>query len=136
MIGNEPTERSRGRAGNDLTCRKCGKPLQPSRASRRMRFCSNACRQSDFRGRKWALRYKAPRPLRSVKNTSDGSTAYNGNFGDRGSGIYGPMGVISRELFDGLMWRPAVSPDGVRAEIARPRVIPEGRTARARIKGG
>jgi hypothetical protein len=106
-----------GRAGNDMSCATCGKRLSPKRGSRRMRFCCGACRQAAFRAKKWTSRYEGPEPLRSVRNTPAGSTACNGNFRDRGSGIRGPLGVISRELFDGLIWRPAVSPDGVGAEI-------------------
>ena len=108
-----------GRAGNDLSCATCGKRLSPKWGSRRMRFCSDACRQSAFRAKKWSRRYEAPKALRSVQNSSAGSRACNGNFGDRGSGIRGPLDVIRRELFDGLIWRPAVSADGVWAEIAR-----------------
>jgi hypothetical protein len=37
-----------GRAGNDASCANCGKRLRPKRASRRMRFCGDACRQSAF----------------------------------------------------------------------------------------
>ena len=131
-----PRDTPQGRAGNDLSCANCGKRLRAKRGSRRMRYCNGACRQSAFRAKKWASRYKGPEPLRSVKNTPAGSRACNGYFGDRGSGIRGPMEVISRELFDGLIWRPAVSPDGVRAEIARLGVVPADATAHARIKGG
>jgi endogenous inhibitor of DNA gyrase (YacG/DUF329 family) len=123
-----------GRAGNEVSCAQCGKRLRPKRGSRRMRFCCDACRQSSFRAKKWASRYEGSHPLRSVRNTPAGSRACNGNFGDRGSGIRGPMGVVERELFDGLVWTPAVSADGVRVEITRLGVVP-GDAGRARIKG-
>jgi hypothetical protein len=110
------------RAGNDTSCANCGKRLCPKRGSRRMRFCGIACRQSAFRARKWASRYEGPDPLRSVRNTPAASRACNSKFGDRGSGIRGPMEVVERELFNGLVWRPIVSPDGVCAEIARIRL--------------
>ena len=119
MSNISPPAKPQGRAGNGTTCADCKKPLRPKRGSRRMRFCSDACRQSAFRAKKWSRRYEAPKALRSVQNSSAGSRACNGNFGDRGSGIRGPLDVIRRELFDGLIWRPAVSPDGVWAEIAR-----------------
>ena len=119
-----PPDTPQGRAGNHISCAACGKRLCPKQGSRRMRFCDAACRQSAFRAKKWASRYEGPGPLRSVRNTLDGSGPYNGNFGDRGSGIHGPMEVISRELFEGLIWRPAVSLDGVRVEIARLGVVP------------
>ena len=124
------------RAGNDLSCATCGKRLSPKRGSRRMRFCGVACRQSAFRAKKWASRYRGPGPLRSVQDTPAESRTCNGNFGDRGSGIHGPMRAIERELFDGLIWKPVVSPDGVRAEIARLGVVPADATAHARIKEG
>ena len=113
-----------GRAGNDISCATCGKRLCPKRGSRRMRFCGVACRQIAFRAKKWASRYEGPGPLRSVQNTPAGSRTCNGNFGDRASGIRGPVAVIKRELFDGLIWRSAVSPDGIRAEIAQLRGVP------------
>jgi hypothetical protein len=108
-----------GRAGNDISCATCGKRLCPKRGSRRMRFCGVACRQSAFRAKKWASRYEGPGPLRSVQKTPAGSMTCNGNFGDRGSSLRAPRRVIQRELFDGLTWRPTVSPDGVRTEVAR-----------------
>lgn len=108
-----------GRAGNHVSCAACGKRLCPKRGSRRMRFCDAACRQSAFRAKKWASRYEGPEPLRSTRNTLARSRSCNGDFRDRGSGIRGPMGVIGRELFDGLIWRPVVSPDGVRVEITQ-----------------
>ena len=49
------------RAGNDLSCATCGKRLSPKRGSRRMRFCGVACRQSAFRAKKWASRYRGDR---------------------------------------------------------------------------
>ena len=125
-----------GRAGNDISCATCGKRLRPKRGSRRMRFCGVACRQSAFRAKKWASRYQGPEPLRSVGNTHVGSMACKGDFGDRGWGLRGPMRAIERELFDGLIWRPVVSNDGVRAEVARLGAVPSDATARARIKGG
>ena len=96
----------------------------PKRGSRRMRFCSVACRQSAFRAKKWTSRYEGPLPLRSVRKTTTRSRTWNGDLGDRGSGIRGPMEVISRELFEGLIWRPAVSLDGVRVEIAQLGIVP------------
>jgi endogenous inhibitor of DNA gyrase (YacG/DUF329 family) len=135
MTTISPVDAPQGRAGNEVRCAQCGKRLRPKRGSRRMRFCCDACKQSAFRAKKWASRYQGPEPLRLVRNTSAGSRVCDGNFGDRGSGIRGPMRAIERELFDGLIWRPAVSPDGVRAEISRLGVIPADATARARIKG-
>ena len=112
---NIPTPGSpQGRAGNGLTCANCSKPLVPERGSRRMRFCSGGCRQAGYRTRKWASRYEGPGPLRSVRNTLDGSGPYNGNFGDRG--IRGPMFVVERELFAGLEWTPADFEDGATLE--------------------
>ena len=107
-----------GRAGNHISCAACGRRLCPKQGSRRMRFCDAACRQSAFRAKKWTSRYEGPQPLRSVRKTTTRSRTWNGDLGDRGSGIRGPMEVISRELFEGLIWRPAVSLDGVRVEIA------------------
>jgi hypothetical protein len=131
-----PRDTPQGRAGNDIRCANCGKRLCPKRGSRRMRFCGVACRQSAFRAKKWASRYEGPEPLRSVRNTPAESTVCNGNFGDQGSRIRGPMRVIERELFHSLLWRPVVSPDGVRVEIARLGVVPADATAHARIKEG
>ena len=108
-----------GRAGNDISCATCGKRLCPKRGSRRMRFCGVACRQSAFREKKWASRYKGPDPLRSVQNNAIASIAYGGHFRHRASGICGPRRAVSRELFAGLTWCAVVSPDGVRAEVAR-----------------
>ena len=106
-------ERPQGRAGNGITCANCKKPLRPKRGSRRMRFCSVACRQSAFRARKWTSRYEGPLPLRSVRKTTTRSRTWNGDLGDRGSGIRGPMEVVSRELFKARLaarrvtrWRP------------------------------
>ena len=64
------------------------------------------------------------------------STDWNGNFGDRASRICGPMRIIKRELFDGLLWRPVVSPHDVRVEIARLGAAPTDAIAPARIKKG
>ena len=58
-----------GRAGNGISCANCGKRLRPKRGSRRMSFCSGACRQSAFRATKWASRYEGPSPLRSAQIT-------------------------------------------------------------------
>jgi hypothetical protein len=107
------------RAGNDLSCANCGKRLYPKRGSRRMRFCSGGCRQSAFRAKKWACRYKEPDPLRPVQNNAAISKGCNGHLCDRASGICGPIQVICRELFAGLTRCPVVSGDGVRAEVAR-----------------
>jgi hypothetical protein len=124
-----------GRAGNEISCANCGEPLRPKRGSRRMRFCCDACRQSAFRARKWASRYEGARPLRPVRNTTAGSRTCKGNFGDRGSGVRGPLRVMERELFDSLLWRPVVSPDGVRTEIARLGTVPRDANVRAGIRG-
>ena len=113
-----------GRAGNHISCAACGKRLCPKQGSRRMRFCDAACRQSAFRAKNGHPAMKGAGPLRSVPNTPAGSRTCNGNFGDRGSGIHGPMEVISRELFEGFIWRPAVSLDGVRVEVAQLGVVP------------
>jgi hypothetical protein len=96
-------ERTQGRAGNNISCTNCGKRLSPKRGSRRMRFCSVACRQ----------------PLRSIQNNAIASMACNGHFRHRASGVCGPNRVISREVFAGLTWCVVVSSDGVRAEVAR-----------------
>jgi hypothetical protein len=112
-------DRTQGRAGNEMSCANCGKPLYAKRGSRRMRFCGVACRQSAFRSKKWASRYEGPEPLRSVQNNAIASMACSGHFRDRASDICGPMRVVSRELFDDLTWCPVVSPDGVRADVAR-----------------
>jgi hypothetical protein len=108
-----------GRAGNDVNCANCGERLCPKRASRRMRFCGVACRQSAFRAKKWASRYDGPDPLRSVQNKCAGSIACNGHFGVRASRICGPAKVIARELFDGLVWNPVTSVNGVLVLVAR-----------------
>jgi hypothetical protein len=84
-----------------------------------MRFCAAACRQSAFRAKKWASRYGGPEPLRSVQNKGVGSIACNGNFAVRASRIFGPAKVIVRELFDGLVWNPDTSVDGVVVLVAR-----------------
>jgi hypothetical protein len=110
---------AQGRAGNDLSCAKCGKRLHPKRGSRRMRFCSGACRQSAFRAKKWASRYEGRSPLRPVQNNAAVSKSCNGHLRDRASGICAPTRVVSRELLAGFMWCLVVSPDGVRAEVAR-----------------
>ena len=127
MSNIPPPDRPQGRAGNGITCANCD--------SRRMRFCCDACRQSAFRTKKWASRYEGLEPLRSVRNTPE-STDWNGNFGDRASRICGPMRIIKRELFDGLLWRPVVSPHDVRVEIARLGAAPTDAIAPARIKKG
>jgi predicted nucleic acid-binding Zn ribbon protein len=49
----------RGRVGNGVHCLVCSAALDPKRGSRRQRFCSNACRQSAFRSKKWGRRRKA-----------------------------------------------------------------------------
>jgi len=69
--------------GNGTTCIGCGAPLMPKRGSRRQRYCSNACRQSAFRAKKWVERYKIPDPLRSVENNGVKSKACKGDFRDR-----------------------------------------------------
>ena len=107
------------RAGNDQSCANCGKRLYPKRGSRRMRFCSVACRQSALRARKWASRYEGREPLRSTQNKAIASMACNGHFRHRASGICGPNRVVSRELFAGVTWCVVVSSDGIRAEVAR-----------------
>ena len=112
-------DRTQGRAGNEMNCANCGKPLCPKRGSRRMRFCSVGCRQSAFRAKKWASRYEGPQPLRSIQNNAIASMACNGHFRHGASGICGPNRVVSRELFAGLTWCVVVSSDGVRAEVAR-----------------
>jgi hypothetical protein len=71
------------RAGNAFACETCGKPLHPKRASRRQRFCSNACRKTAFRARKWSARYDGLGPGRSVENNAANSKVYNGHFRDR-----------------------------------------------------
>ena len=100
-----------GCAGNDTSCANCGKRLRPKRASRRMRFCGDACRQSAFRA-------EGPDPLRSVQNKGAGSIACNGHFGVRASRICGPVKVIARELFDNLVWNPVTSVNGVLVLVA------------------
>jgi hypothetical protein len=118
-MGNIPLLNTpQGRAGNDTSCANCGKRLCPKRGSRRMRFCGVACRQSAFRARKWASRYQGPDPLRSVQNKGVGSKACNGHFAVRASRISGPAKVIVRELFDGLVWNPVTSVDGVFVLVA------------------
>ena len=107
------------RAGNDTSCANCGKRLCPKRGSRRMRFCGSACRQAAFRAKKWASRYEGPSPLRSAQNKGVGSIACNGHFAVRASRISGPAKVIDRELFDGLVWSPVRSVDGVVVLVAR-----------------
>jgi hypothetical protein len=108
-----------GRAGNDMSCATCGKRLSPKRGSRRMRFCSDACRQSAFRAKKWSRRYEGPKALRSVQNSFVESGLCKDHFGDRRSDIHGPRTIVERELFDGLVWRPTVSPDGVPTAVSR-----------------
>jgi len=118
-----PLDTRQGRAGNDTSCANCGKRLCPKRGSRRMRFCGVACRRSAFRARKWASRYEGPDPLRSVQNKGVRSKACNGHFAVRASRISGPAKVIVRELFDGLVWNPVTSVDGVFVLVARVRGV-------------
>ena len=119
MPNTPPPDCPQGRAGNAKRCANCGKPLNPKRASRRMRVCSDACRQARYRTRKWASRYQGPQPLRSGRKTFVESKSCSGDFRDRGSDIHGPAVVVGRELSDGLIWRPVVSPDGVPVEVSR-----------------
>ena len=104
MSNIPPLDRPQGRAGNDITCANCDKRLRPKRGSRRMRFCGVACRQSAFRAKKWASRYEGPVPLRSVRKTPAGSTDLERQFWGSRIGHSRADGVISRELFDGLIW--------------------------------
>jgi hypothetical protein len=59
-----------------------------------------------------------PDPLRSVQNKGVGSKACNGHFAVRASRISSPAKVIVRELFDGLVWNPVTSVDGVFVLVA------------------
>jgi hypothetical protein len=117
MTNIPPPDIQQGRAGNEMSCASCGKRLYPKRGSRRMRFCGVACRQSAFRAR------KGPDPLRSVQNKGVGSIACNSHFAVRASRISGPARVIVGELFDGLVWNPVTSVDGVFVLVARVRGV-------------
>ena len=114
---------SRGRAGT--CCANCGKRLDPQtkRAGRPQRFCSDKCRDEARRARNFAAfgatRRGRSRKPRNVQNNHAASKACRSNSGDRASGVCGPVRVISRELFAGLTWRAVISPDDVRAEVAR-----------------
>ena len=119
MTNIPPPDIQQGRAGNEMSCASCGKRLYPKRGSRRMRFCGVACRQSALRARKW----EGPDPLRSVQNKGVGSIACNSHFAVRASRISGPARVIVGELFDGLVWNPVTSVDGVFVLVARVRGV-------------
>jgi hypothetical protein len=112
------TIRAPARAANSYACESCGAPLQ-KRGGRRPRFCSAACRNSAFRAKKWTARYDGLGPLRKAQNNIDISIACKGGFGDRGSRICGPPGVIAQELFQGLDWTEIISPDAVVALVAK-----------------
>jgi hypothetical protein len=101
-----------------LSCLSCGAAFTPKKASRRQRYCSNACRQSAFRALKWADRYEIPDPLRSSENKPDNSNSCNGHFDGRASHIRGPARVVEREVFVRWNWRAVTSPDGVVVEVA------------------
>jgi hypothetical protein len=92
----------RGRAGNGVHCLVCSAPLDPKRGSRRQRYCSNACRQSAFRTKKWTRRYETPDPLRSVRNNGVASTACKAGFGDRA-----PLELLG----GGYRWPGAARPE-------------------------
>lgn len=90
------------RAGNAATCTSCGANLDPKRGSRRQRFCSDACRQSAFRAKKWVEQYGIPEALRSVQNNSVVSRPCKGDFVDRPS----PLNILG-----GYRWHDSVPVD-------------------------
>jgi hypothetical protein len=63
--------------GNSLTCENCGKPLHPRRASRRMRFCNDACRKSAARALKKVAGYPYSRASGSAQKSSTKSKVKN-----------------------------------------------------------
>jgi hypothetical protein len=63
-----PTTAPQVRSGNAATCVGCGQTLKPKRHSRRQKFCSNACRQTAKRAKKWDSRSQTLGATRSVQN--------------------------------------------------------------------
>jgi hypothetical protein len=118
VVAKSSSRSRQGRVGNGTHCLECGSLLRPKRGSRRQRYCSDACRQTEFRARKWASRYKIPGPLRSVENNGHKSINCESGFSDRASRICGPAHVIQSEVFGNRRWRWITSPDGVTCEVS------------------
>lgn len=104
------------RAGNAIACESCGTPLTPKRGSRRQRFCSDACKQTAFRSKKWASRQETPEALRSVENPPAISAAYR----DENGGPWSPDKV---RFASGLGVSPQVRLESVSATSERARLI-------------
>jgi hypothetical protein len=72
-------------------CRHCGREFfRGKRDGRRRLFCSNACRQAEFRNAEFGRRYQVPDPLRNAENNRANSVACKGENQGRGS-------IISRD---------------------------------------
>jgi hypothetical protein len=87
-------------------CRYCGREFfAGKRDGRRRQFCSNACRQAQFRNAEFARRYQVPDPLRNAENTPTNSMASKGKNRGRafpvdllGHGYRWPGSEIDSEL--------------------------------------
>ena len=106
------------RAGNARCCACCGRPLRPKRGSRQQRYCSYRCRDEVRRARNFAGSYPNQAIPRSVENRPLISKVCKGDLADLAYSIIGPRDVIKTELITSHDWRPIVSPDGVRFEVA------------------
>jgi hypothetical protein len=94
------------RNGNALACATCRKAIEPKRGSRRQRYCTDACKMTAARAKKWAKRYEIPDPLRSVKNIKAISTSCKGDFRGRAFPAKAPLNLIG-----GYSWSDAISVD-------------------------
>jgi hypothetical protein len=82
--------RAQARNGNALTCKQCGRSIQPKRASHRQRYCSPACKKAVQRF-KIAARYPTIARVRSPRISLDNSNGCKGHFPGRGLRGGGPV---------------------------------------------
>jgi hypothetical protein len=99
-----------------VRCPVCDKRVQ--RRARQQTYCSRKCRQRAHYDKSVAEGRKDTRlptnPPQKSCNFSELQATKTGS----SLRIYGPAGVIEREVFGRFQWREIVSPDGIRCQIA------------------
>jgi endogenous inhibitor of DNA gyrase (YacG/DUF329 family) len=102
---------ARVRQAAPAQCRYCGRQFFFKRGGRTALFCSQACRQADFR----YARYLPSKRDESARKTLASSNACRSVFGDRPP----PAAVVAAEIIDPHEWRTVTSSDGVTCQVAR-----------------
>jgi hypothetical protein len=124
----EPERKLAARRDKPVTCQRCGRAVK--RKARQQRFCSDRCsmraRSVRYRQQRMAVgalknggsyptKGRATQPIQNI-NDFNGSQP---QFSQSSSRISAPRHVIEVECFDGHIWTPAASNDGVAVMVSR-----------------